>query len=515
MPQLIPYSEYRPDVADYQSPFSSFLLNVLPRGDGYGPVKDFGAYSQPLPAQCRGFFKALKTDGSLAIFAGTSNKLYLMNNNTGAWTDVSLGSSTYSPVSSTDNWQFVQFGNFVIAVQVNVTPQVYDLTSSTNFANLTGSPPQARYISVINRFVVLSGLGGQPYRVQWSGLNDVTQWTSGVNSSDSQDLPDGGIVRGVGGGEFGNIYQDTTIRRMTFMPGSAFVFQIQRIAEDVGMYSAGSLIKAAGRQFFYSTTGFQMIDSSGQLTPIGKERVDRTFLADLDVGNLQLFMGGSDPRASRVYWAYKSGSGVTGAFDKILWYDWALDRWGPIQMSGEYLGSLGRPGTTLEGLDSISLSIDALGPSLDSFSVSGTPELAIFNPSHVLGFFSGDNLEAQLDTAEYDRVGLDGTPGEIFFRGWRPITDSPVIAGTMLYRSSQAVNVTVSAEKKGVGKINMRRATRFATMRNRIPAGTQWTYIKGIIPDVIQSGTQEGALPAVESFILGTSTLGGTDIVGP
>lgn len=184
-------------------------------------------------------------------------------------------------------------------------------------------------------------------------------------------------------------------------------------------------------------------------------------------------------------------------------------------MSGEYLGSLGRPGTTLEGLDSISLSIDALGPSLDSFSVSGTPELAIFNPSHVLGFFSGDNLEAQLDTAEYDRVGLDGTPGEIFFRGWRPITDSPVIAGTMLYRSSQAVNVTVSAEKKGVGKINMRRATRFATMRNRIPAGTQWTYIKGIIPDVIQSGTQEGALPAVESFILGTSTLGGTDIVGP
>jgi hypothetical protein len=491
MSQLIPYSEYRPDVADYQSPYSANLLNVLPRGDGYGPVKAFGGYSAALASQCRGFFKALKTDGSVSIFAGTSNKLYQMNNSTGAWTDVSLGSSTYSALPSTDNWQFVQFGNFVIAVQVNASPQVFDLTSSTNFANLGGSPPAARYISVINRFVVLSGLSSTPYRIQWSGLNDVTQWTSGLEGSDFQDLPDGGIVRGVGGGEFGNIYQDTTVRRMTFMPGSAFVFQIQRIAEDVGMYSAGSLIKAAGRQFFYSTSGFQMIDATGQLTPIGKERVDRTFLASLDVGNLQLFIGASDPRTSRVYWAYKSNSGVAGAFDTILWYDWALDRWGPINVMGEYLGSLGRPGITLEGLDSISSSIDALGPSLDSFAIAGTPELTIFNTSHVLGFFSGTNLEATFDTAEFDRVSLDGNAGGMYFRGWRPITDAAGVAGSLLYRANQSTTATVSNERimDTHGMIAYRRAAHFAKMRDRFPAGTTWTYAKGVIPDVEPSGT--------------------------
>ncbi|SRR5229473_2916261 len=487
---IFPYSEYRPDVADYASPYSSFLLNVLSRGDGYGPMKAFAGYSQALAGQCRGFFKALKTDGSVSIFAATSTKLYNLNNATLAWTDVSKAAGSYSALTSTDNWEFVQFNNFVIAVQANTVPQVFDLTSSSAFADLAGSPPQARYMSVVGRFIVLSGLVTSPYRVQWSGLNDVTQWTSGVNSSDFQDLPDGGIVRGVGGGEFGNIYQDTTVRRMTFMPGSAAVFQIQRIAEDVGMYSAGSLIKAAGRQFFYSTAGFQMIDASGQLTPIGKERVDRTFLADLDTGNLQLFMGASDPRSSRVFWAYKSVSGAANLWDKILCYDWTLDRWMPLSISGEFLGSLGRPGMTLEGLDAISSSIDALGPSLDSFAIAGTPELAMFDSTHTLGFFSGQNLEAKIDTPEHSRESLEQRPGGIFVRGFRPITDAPNSTGTIVYRAKQSDNPTVSSEKNvdSYGVVNIRRDTRFVRARLRIPAGTAWTFAKGIEPHLTGSG---------------------------
>ena len=56
-------------------------------------------------------------------------------------------------------------------------PQVFDLTSSSAFADLGGSPPQARYIAMVGRFVVLSGLLSTPYRIQWSGLNATTTWT--------------------------------------------------------------------------------------------------------------------------------------------------------------------------------------------------------------------------------------------------------------------------------------------------------------------------------------------------
>ena len=84
-----------------------------------------------------------------------------------------------------------------------MAPQAYNLTSSSAFADLGGSPPQAAYIGVINRFVVLGGLLNEPYRVQWSGLNAITTWTSGTSYSDYQDQPDGGIVRGISGGEQG------------------------------------------------------------------------------------------------------------------------------------------------------------------------------------------------------------------------------------------------------------------------------------------------------------------------
>src|SRR5512139_571265 len=195
------FGEYRPDVSDYEGQHTNTILNVEPRGDGYGPVKDLTAFSATLGSAARGMFNARKSDGTTAIFAGTSAaKLYLLNNTDQTWTDVSVtstaGSSTYSALSAGANWQFAQFNKYVIAVQQNTAPQVYSLTTSTAFIDLAGSPPQAAYIAVVNRFLVLSGIiSPNVYRIQWSDLDSVTNWTTG--QADFQDLPDGGIVRGV------------------------------------------------------------------------------------------------------------------------------------------------------------------------------------------------------------------------------------------------------------------------------------------------------------------------------
>ena len=333
-------------MSDYEGAATQTLLNVVPRGDGYGPFPDFTVFTSALPAACRGFFYARKADGSVAVFAGTSTKLYQLNNTSFAWTDVSKSGGSYSALPSADQWQFAQFNNFVFAVQINSAVQVFDLTSSSAFADLGGSPPPARYIAVVGRFLVLSGLGSStPYRIQWSGLNATTTWTAGVNQSDFQDFPDGGVVRGVAGGEYGIVFQDASIRRLTYAPGSPVVFQIDRISEEKGIFAPLSIVRAGDRVFYISPDGFQMIAPGGYPQPIGKERVDRTFFADVDTGNLQLCIGASDPKGSRVYWAYKSLAGSSGLFDKILCYDSALDRWSPIAMTGEYFDHAGKAGS--------------------------------------------------------------------------------------------------------------------------------------------------------------------------
>src|SRR5204862_6146510 len=121
-------------------------------------------YTGALPGRCRGSFYALKSDGSVAVFAGTSNKLYQLNNTDFSWIDISKGASTYSSLSASAQWKFAQTGNLVFATQANTVLQVFDLTSSSAFGDALGSPPQAGYIDVVGRFLVLSGLQSNPYR---------------------------------------------------------------------------------------------------------------------------------------------------------------------------------------------------------------------------------------------------------------------------------------------------------------------------------------------------------------
>jgi hypothetical protein len=567
---LLQWGEWKPDVSDFEGQATQTINNVLPRGDGYGPFPSASRFSQALPATCRGGFYALKSDGSVIVFAATADRLYQLNNTDFTWKPVSkvtaltsisnaspgvltlaghgyvandpialstsgalptgltvgttyyvktvltadtftvsataggtvintssAGSGThsitgiYATLSGTANWKFAQTGNLVFATQANAVLQKFDLSSDTAFSAALGSPPQAAYIEVVGRFLVLSGLLSNPYRIQWSGLNNFNasdSWTSGVSSSDYQDFPDGGVVRGVAGGEFGIVFQDQAIRRMSYVPGSPIIFQIDRISQDKGLYAPYSIIRAGETIFFYAGQGFHKIEPGGIPEQIGRERVDRTFLIDLDKGNLQLFMGAADPRSSRVYWVYKSTAGTVGLYDKIVGYDKALDRWFPVSMSGEYLLGISQTGLTLENLDSISSSIDALTLTLDAYATAVQPEIAQFDSSHTLGFFRGPNLEATLESSEQ---GTDGN--RLFIRGFRPITDAPTVYGALSYRETVQGTATSMAEiaiNSRTGRCDLRKSTRYARFKQRIPAGTTWTFTAGIEPDLDVGGTQ-------------------------
>lgn len=563
---LLPFGAWQPDTSDYESQTKAHdINNVLPRADGYGPFPDFAILSQALPDTCRGGFYALKSDGSVAVFAGTSKRLYLANNTDYSWIPVSktttctissaspgvitetahdslanepkvfsnsggalpaaitagtvyyvktvldantytisatpggaaintasTGTGThsvthlYSDLSSDAQWQFVQFGNLVKATQKNAVLQTYTLGTSSSFEDNAGSPPQAAYISVVGRFLVLSGLLSNPFRIQWSALNDTTGWTAGVDQSDFQDFPDGGIVRGVAGGEFGTVFQDQAIRRMSYIPGSDLIFQIERIAQDQGLFAPYSIVRAGIYTLFHSAQGFFKIAPGRLPEPIGREKVDRTFFTDLDKTELRMFIGASDPRSTRVFWAYKSTSGTTGLYDKIIGYDYVLDRFFPVDMVGEYLLGLSQPGITLEGLDSLSSSIDALAASLDSFAVATQPLIAQFSSAHKMGFFSGANLEATLETAEQ---GTDGR--RIYVNGFRPVTDAATFYGTCSYRETQQDTPTSTVEvarNSRTGRCDMRRSTRYSRFKIRIPAATSWSFAAGVEPDVRTEG---------------------------
>jgi hypothetical protein len=354
MPSTMEFPPYQPDLNDMGDMNYPNVINVVPRGNGFGPFKDLTSFTQALPAACRGYFFARRSDGSIAVFAGTATELYLLNNTTFAWTVVSK--ATYASLATDSNWQFVQFNDLVIAVQANTAPQKFTLASSTNFADLGGSPPNAGGIAVVGFFVVLTQLLSNPRRAIWSDLASPEVWTAGVGLADFEDLPDGGSAVGISGGDaYGLLFQEQSIRTLTYAPGSAVVFQINRISTQEALFAKYSIINIGERTFYCGAAGFKMVMSGGPPQAIGKEQVDRFFFNDVDRSNLQLIIGASDPTATRVYWAYKSQSGQAGLFDKVLVYDWANQKrpWSLLVTSGEWIASLSKPGLTLEQLDAI------------------------------------------------------------------------------------------------------------------------------------------------------------------
>ncbi len=427
-------------------------------------IPNGGPYDTEASAICRGLFYARKTDGSINVFAGTLKRLWLLDNTILRWDEVSQSATAYASLPATHHWQFAQFGSIVIAVKPSTNPQAFTLGSSTAFADLSGSPPQAAFIAIVGRFVVLSGLTSNPFRIHWSALGSAVGWTQGTNSSDFQDLPDGGIVRGVAGGEYGVIFQETAMRRMVYQPGSVVIFSIEKITDDKGLVAPYSLIRAGEKIFWLAAQGFHGMTTTGIPEAIGKEKFDRFFFGNYDSGNLQLVIGASDPEGTRVFWAFKSSASSGSVFDFIICYDYGLGRATLIEQSGEYLASLAAPGITLENLDSISASIDALSQSLDDISTAALAKLSMVNTSHVTGFFSGSNIEATLDTSEQ-------AGGRRFrVKGFRPITDAATCYGSVGSRE------TVQA------------ATRAARGRLRIPASTTWTFATGVEPEFVQEG---------------------------
>jgi hypothetical protein len=486
---ILPFPEWKPDVSDYQGASSLVIQNVLPRGDGYGPFQDFAPLTAALPGPCRGYFFARNADGSVAVFAGTATNLFKLNNTNLTWTDVSLGSA-YAALSANANWQFVQFNNFVIAVQANVVPQVFDLTGAAAFANLGGAPPQAAYVAVISRFVVLSGLLSFPYRVQWSGLNAITTWDNVTAQSSFQDLADGGLTRGVAGGDqYGIVFQDAAIRSMTFNPGSPTVFDILKISSSDGLLAPYSVVNAGGQTFFCSTQGFKSIAPGGYPAPIGKEKFDRFFFADVDPANPQLIIGAADPKAPRIYWAYKSQSGAAGLFDKIIIYDFMLQRATLVLMSGEYLATLAKPGLTLESLDAIAPggSLDLLPFSLDSISNGALAQLSGVSAGHAVGFYAGSNLAATLQTAEQG----EGT-ARLRVQGLRPIADAAAALAAVAYRETLQAAPAVSAATamNALGLCPQNVSARYARGELIIPYGAAWSFAAGIAPQFTPEGLQ-------------------------
>lgn len=481
---FIPIAEYRPDVADINTNYTDEIRNVLPADGSYMPVPSFLPFTQPFPEAPLGSIAARSLDGAISIFAGTASKLYMLNNTDNTWNDVSKDGGTYS-ANVNSRWSFAVFGNYVIAVNKNDAPQVFELGSSSEFKDLGGNPPRAGVVKVWGDFVSLMQLPDNPNRVYWSGLNDAEWWTVGQRSCDYQDFPDGGIVQGSNETTNPIIFLQTAIYLATFVPGSDIIFSFQKIHDKRGAKSPWSIACRGAYAFYADEGGFFQIASDGALSAIGFEKVDRHVFSRANSVALSDMFGAIDPFYSRVYWAVDySGRGI---LDELLIYDWGLQMWSVATINASAIMPIFMSGYTLDGLDNVSDNVDALPFSLDSKAwQGGAPVLGSFSTDYRLCSLTGPSLEAVVTTPELgDTAGSVQRLNTIY-----PITDTNTCFVSIGARFRRNVDEPVKWDDErpmsfNTGATRRRSRARFHKFRIRIPENEQWTHIKGL--DVVFS----------------------------
>lgn len=485
---MIPIGEYRPDLPDFGNSGATVALNVIPAAASYRPLAGLDPYSAPLAARCQGAYATRDSNGVVHNFAGDATRLYLLNSQ--VWTDVSraTGGPYATPVDGA--WSFAQFGDLVIAMNGVDVPQKWQLGNSTRFEALGGAPPVARCAAIVRDFLVMGRVSGYANRVQWSAIDNAEDWTiSATTQADAQDLPDGGWVQGIVGGEYGTILQERSIKRMTYV-GAPVVFQFDEIARNRGAVADGSIATFESTTFFLDTDGLFALVDGRQVVPIGDQKVDKTFWRTVNQSHLHRINAAIDPINKLYVLSYPGQDSADGTPNRLLIYNWTAARWSEAEIEAEIVyRSLSGASHTLDSLDSVSGSLDALGFSLDSrVWAGGMVLLSAFDRQHRLCLFTGPSLPAMIETGEAQLF-----PGRrALVTSVRPMVDggAPVVRVGTRNRIVDPVAWGAEAGLNALGDCPLRSVGRYHRARISLPAGAEWQHLQGLDVDARPEGLQ-------------------------
>jgi hypothetical protein len=453
--------------------------NVVSQAIGYGPFPAPVTFSTSNAAEdLTALYAAKKPNGDTELFAAGATRIYTVTG-VGAITQVKSGMTT----GANDRVRFTQFGKTVISTNNAEKLQAWTLGTSTSFADLSASAPIAKFITVVRDFVVCANTletTQQQYRVRWSALNNETDWVEDVNTqSDYQDIPDGGQIVGIRGGEFGLVFLERAISRMTYV-GTPFIFQFDNISRNKGCMVAGSIAQYQGITFFLSDDGFYLCDGQ-TVQPIGSEKVDRFFIDDASESDYGSMSAAVDPIRKLVIWNYVATDGNR----KLIIYNFATKRWTYADAGTDFLSEASTTSVTLEQLDSISASIDALTTSLDSrlyvggkYFLGGTLGAKVFT-------YTGQPLSGRIATGDIDL----GGPSVVTLA--RPLVDNGsatvAIASRTLLSQDVTFGTPVAADSEN--RVSLRSAGRYHRIQVN-PTGADWKNAVAVDVDVAGQGVR-------------------------
>jgi hypothetical protein len=472
--QKITFGEWLPDQPGVTGALTD-AKNCYPVANGYAPFKSESDYSDDAAQDLLITF-AGKFAGVTSLFAAGATQIYKFDSN-----DASLDAATTTGYTAVEGWDVTQFGAKIILANGQDKLQSWELNSSTNFSDLDAAAPTAKFVTVVKDFVVAANVpGGDENKVLWSDINDETDWTPGAASqSDYQVMPDGGDITGLAGGEYGLIFLERAIYRMTYA-GSPFFFQFDAISRSLGCISNGSIAQYGGLTYFLADDGFYVCD--GQTTkPIGSQKINKWFFSNAIPSEIPSMMSATiDPINKLVIWRF---SGTFGN-KYLLIYSIDLDKFSYATTTATSIAYVLTPSATLEQVDNYSASIDALTIPLDSRVFAGGQLLFAGVSGAKIITFSGQPKTAEIVTGDIN-------VGRSTVTLAKPIVDDGsaqiAVASRDLLSGQVEFGSYVAADSEN--RVSLRSNGEYHRVKLN-PTGSNWATAVGLELEVVKQGNR-------------------------
>lgn len=471
--QKIIFGEWLPDQPGVMGAITD-AKNCYPVANGYAAIKSEADYSDAAGANLLITF-AGKFGGASTLFAASATQIYKFDSS-----DASLDALTTTGYTAVEGWDVTQFGPKMILANGQDNLQSWTLNSSTYFGDLSADAPIAKFVTVVRDFVVAANDGTDTSKVYWSDLNDETDWTpAAASQADSQILPDGGDITGLAGGEYGLVFLERAIYRMSYA-GSPFFFQFDAISRSLGCISNGSIAQYGNLTYFLADDGFYVCD--GQTTKnIGTEKVNRWFFDNAIPNEISTGMSATvDPVNKLVIWKFNNTFGGKN----LLMFSIDLNKWSYAETTATSIAYVLTPSATLEQVDNYNTSIDALDIPLDSRVFAGGQLLFAGVSGQKIIAFSGQPKTAIITTGDID-------VGRSTVMLAKPIVDKGSASIAISSRDNLAEQVEFGSDvaADAENRVSLRSNGEYHRLR-LTPSGANWETAVGLEFDVVKQGNR-------------------------
>lgn len=221
-------------------------------------------------------------------------------------------------VWSLDNW-----GEYLVACYGD---DIYEwtLNTATPAAVIVNAPTAEAVLVTEQRSMMAIGAGGDPRAVDWSDLEDNTDWTpTATNQAGGKRLQTTGALRcgrRIRGGQL--IFSDTDVHLASYV-GLPTVYSFERLATDCGTISKGAPICVDDRAWWMGPNSFWTYD--GFVKPLPCDVQDYVF-SDINNGQVSKVSGMHISEFGEIWWFYPSANSVEN--NRYVFFNYRLGHWG-------------------------------------------------------------------------------------------------------------------------------------------------------------------------------------------